>query len=490
MYSRYVSGILLRRYNSNIACDAARSAHFFPQHCGKVHGRFKWCGRKMSMWLREQSIQVVKACARQFEFIAAQRIRRSVQIFHLYTRIWDEMALKEFMRSWRRRVARNTNNFLVGAVGVTVFNWEQERIADKEMYSYSQEIDGIYRLREATVICPECHLRLIVDIHQPGVKYCQCSKVKRASHKAQQDGIEWEPFIERKDMLVWRREEKDCRGLYSYKVYGSFDDVSAEDFLQVQIDIDYRKEWDATAKQLEIIDTDPEAKESSESCSDVIYWEMVWPRMFANRDYVYQRRWLYDKETGMVIIVSKGIDHPNAPNRPDTHRVQTYWSYMVIKPYKNFNEPGIEFGLTYFDDPGVNIPSAVTAWVAMSGFPDYLCRMRQAGKDYKRYKTSQKPESAIPESIVIINSQDDEDDKADASDEERSGTNSQDDVLTITKNEDLSSRDTSKPTSEESENSKDKEKDEDEEEENYSDTSQDQDNQGFLDYFFFTKLFA
>lgn len=40
---------------------------------------------------------------------------------------------------------------------------------------------------------------------------------------------------------------------------------------------------------------------------------------------------------------------------------------MVIKPSTNFSEPGIEFGLTYFDDPGVNIPSAVTAWVALSG---------------------------------------------------------------------------------------------------------------------------
>ena len=40
---------------------------------------------------------------------------------------------------------------------------------------------------------------------------------------------------------------------------------------------------------------------------------------------------------------------------------------MVIKPYKDYHKQGIEFVLTYFDDPGVNIPSAVTAWVAMSG---------------------------------------------------------------------------------------------------------------------------
>lgn len=45
---------------------------------------------------------------------------------------------------------------------------------------------------------------------------------------------------------------------------------------------------------------------------------------------------------------------------------------MVIRPSTKLNEPGIEFGLTYFDDPGVNIPSAVTAWVAMSGKLYYL----------------------------------------------------------------------------------------------------------------------
>lgn len=97
---------------------------------------------------------------------------------------------------------------------------------------------------------------------------------------------------------------------------------------------------------------------------------------------------------------------------------------MVIKSYTELHQPGIEFGLTYFDDPGVNIPSAITAWVAMSGMlyllsekvkkkrmaisvycnfffpqrinfklclyllglPDFLIRMRQASKNYQSYK--------------------------------------------------------------------------------------------------------
>jgi hypothetical protein len=87
----------------------------------------------MTTWLQDQSIQVMKACTKQFEFIAAQRVRRSLQIFHLYTRIWDEVALKEFIRLCRFRITKNTKNFLMGAVGITMYNWDQERISDKEI---------------------------------------------------------------------------------------------------------------------------------------------------------------------------------------------------------------------------------------------------------------------------------------------------------------------------------------------------------------------
>lgn len=77
-------------------------------------------------------------------------------------------------------------------------------------------------------------------------------------------------------MLIWRRLESNS-GLYAYKVYASFSDVTADDFLQVQLDIEYRKKWDNTAKELDIIDTDP-LTESAEDCrSDIIYWEMMWP---------------------------------------------------------------------------------------------------------------------------------------------------------------------------------------------------------------------
>merc|ERR1719285_1314109 len=58
---------------------------------------------------------------------------------------------------------------------------------------------------------------------------------------------------------------------------------------------------------------------------------------------------------------------------------------MVIKPYTDVKKPGIEFCLTYFDNPGVNIPSTVTAWVAKRAMPDFLAKLRNASKKYKEY---------------------------------------------------------------------------------------------------------
>lgn len=40
--------------------------------------------------------------------------------------------------------------------------------------SYSQEIEAIHKLRDATVVCTVCQLRLIIDNTHPNVEYCTC----------------------------------------------------------------------------------------------------------------------------------------------------------------------------------------------------------------------------------------------------------------------------------------------------------------------------
>lgn len=43
-------------------------------------------------------------------------------------------------------------------------------------------------------------------------------------------------------------------------------------------------------------------------------------KLFSNRDYVYQRRWIKDKEKGLVVIVSRVTEHPNVPERRGIYR--------------------------------------------------------------------------------------------------------------------------------------------------------------------------
>lgn len=59
---------------------------------------------------------------------------------------------------------------------------------------------------------------------------------------------------------------------------------------------------------------------------------------------------------------------------------------MIIKPTSTFSEPGLEFVLTYFDNPGVSIPSAITSWVAHAQMPDFLNKMYEATKVYVERK--------------------------------------------------------------------------------------------------------
>lgn len=107
--------------------------------------------------------------------------------------------------------------------------------------------------------------------------------------------------------------------------------------------------------------------------------------LFANRDYVFNRRYLIDHKSKTLFLVSKSTKHPSCPKQQTKYRIEDYWSYMVIKPYTELNKSGIEFSLTYYDNPGVNIPASVTTWVAMKAMPDFLERLREASRKYKQY---------------------------------------------------------------------------------------------------------
>lgn len=41
--------------------------------------------------------------------------------------------------------------------------------------SCKRDIEGIHRLKDITLICPKCHLRVMIDTQQPDINYCTCN---------------------------------------------------------------------------------------------------------------------------------------------------------------------------------------------------------------------------------------------------------------------------------------------------------------------------
>lgn len=156
---------------------------------------------------------------------------------------------------------------------------------------------------------------------------------------------------------------------------------------------------------------------------------------------------------------------------------------MVIRPYTELHQPGIEFGLTYFDDPGVNVPSTITSWVTMTGLPDFLLRMRHASKNYQNYKLTKDANISTAnrifanDDVISEHSVDDESDKEseilDARDTQESDLIEEIETLTFTEMEQSDTCDVSDMS------------DEDIDIEDSTDEGR-----GLLRYFFLTKLFV
>nr|CAI5835226.1 unnamed protein product [Callosobruchus analis] len=328
---------------------------------------------------KQQRENVLKIWAHHCECVLAQRLRRCHQMFCLYTRLWEERALSDFIKRMRQSLARKGKDLALGALGVSVYNWNENRIPLEDLKAYQNEFEYVQVLKENT-ICMLC------DPSQKttnNVNICECGTAGKPDSKKSYD--EWVPYLEREDLVVWRKPHPS--GLYEYKVYGSYDDVCAMDFLQTQVDMDYRRKWDKMTVMLEVAETDP----TPDTNSDLIYWELEWPKLFANRDYVFKRRYLIDDEANMLYIISRSTEYSKYPPYKEKFRVQEYWSRMIIRPKTNRNmkELGIEFTLTYFDNPGLNVPSSVMTWATMKAMPDFLARMREATREYKNYCRSE-----------------------------------------------------------------------------------------------------
>lgn len=317
---------------------------------------------QISKLLESSSVNIVKNCLKQVECVVAQRVRRGQQMITLYTRLWEEKALRILFLRMKRLLHRRSKHLILGT-SFLAFDWENERISLDDLQRHVDEIKICHVLRRKAFTGEEGEGTKSVCT----TKDCPCPECDATS-----DVHCWEPFIKEEDLTVWKMEETSHKGsgLYCYKMYGKYSDVTANDFLEVFLDTENRTKWDVHAADLKVIDSDPSSN------SDVIYWETKWPTFFSNRDYVFKRRFHKDEKNKVIVVMNRSTIHPMYPPTSSKARVTEFWSYMVIKAHTNFSEPGIEFSLTYFDNPGIALPSAITLWITVQGMPDYLKRLR------------------------------------------------------------------------------------------------------------------
>ncbi|KAH8305412.1 hypothetical protein KR018_002812 [Drosophila ironensis] len=368
--------------------------------------------------IKTQSKETLRAWGYQCESIIAQRSRRVQQLLSFYQSVYGTQGLKQLWRAYyRRELQPPLRGMVLGAVGLLGlnmnrvgsdgFDWNEERLSVSNFDLCYKDVEFIKTLSQ-NQLCERCQAKKM--------KYCYCMLGNQRCRKTEtqetstplpandegesigncrrslqlqgrefapgkirinaRDDQNWEPYFSKNEFSIWRREEGSS--LYSYKVYAKFDDITADDFLHVQTDLDYRRQWDDTAMRLELISEDPVPG----SNSHLIYWEMQWPRLFANRDYVYCRRYIKDETKELILICNRSAKHNSYPAISGKVRVTDYWSLMVIKPFRGFHEPGLHFVLTYYDDPGVPIPQNIKSWVTQKQMPDFLTKMYVATKNY------------------------------------------------------------------------------------------------------------
>ncbi|XP_068581939.1 phosphatidylcholine transfer protein [Cebidichthys violaceus] len=184
----------------------------------------------------------------------------------------------------------------------------------------------------------------------------------------------WELFVETMGVTIYRLYDKETR-LYEYKVFGSLASCTAELCADVYMDLAYRKHWDKYVKEL---------YEKDFSGQTAIYWEVKYPVLLSNRDYVYVRERRNLEVDGRKISVILARSAPEIPCAESSGvlRVKDYKQSVALE---SDGGCGTKVFMNYFDNPGGSIPTWLVNWAAGTGVPGFLTDMQKACSKYSDY---------------------------------------------------------------------------------------------------------
>lgn len=123
-----------------------------------------------------------------------------------------------------KQLERHAKGIMFSGVGLaSAFDWDSGRISYDSVRKNFDEIELVKRLRVETIYCDTCGQRLVIDCKIDGIVYCTCAKGNTCASRAvavkpsqiQPYEKPWQPYMERRNMIVWRREHQP--GLFAYK---------------------------------------------------------------------------------------------------------------------------------------------------------------------------------------------------------------------------------------------------------------------------------
>lgn len=208
----------------------------------------------------------------------------------------------------------------------------------------------------------------------------------------------WEKVLRKEYLMLYRRFDHDLQ-IYIYKMLGTFDDITALVFLQVQLDTDYRMSWDDHALRLSIIDRNDDIQ------SDVVHWIQRFPFPLTNRDYLYVRRYCLDTSVAAspkLVMKCHSITHPDVEVDKKNVRVNNYESSIIIQSNSRLDEKGMKFIMTCCEDAKATIPSSTYSYLAQSGIPNFVEKLHDAAMKLPKSKQSLQIDS-IPQYRLINN---------------------------------------------------------------------------------------
>ncbi|VDN91762.1 unnamed protein product [Brugia pahangi] len=196
------------------------------------------------------------------------------------------------------------------------------------------------------------------------------------------DCEDWEVVRNEGNSKVLRRLHAGT-GLYEFRCSGSYDDITASDFVDAQMDLAFRKKWDPNVEKLELV------RKDDDTDSELIHWVAKFPYPMYPREYVFVRRRYIDEKDHCIVIANCAVaDSANIIPRCEKKyvRVETYRSIMVVRAHKTFDCKGFDYVLSYYDNPESNIPKYAYNWLVNYGGPYYLRQVHDAAKKLEQQR--------------------------------------------------------------------------------------------------------